>query len=231
MLSPVNQVPGATPPLLWIGGWASDLHCWDGLLGSSFPQFEHRFIDAHSVLDSDARLARLLEDPAPGTCLVGWSLGALLVEGLVRAGRVAPEIPVLSVCPFLDFCAEDGPWRPLVLRRMIRRVQTDPLGTLEDFGTRMGLEGLVRSAWLAQAMELGEESLARGLDTLLATRWAAPWADHPKRLWVVSPDDRVSPPCPTPPDRTRYSPEGSGHVPFLRHPEAFSGILRELSSL
>ncbi|HNY29385.1 MAG TPA: hypothetical protein PKO15_00725 [Fibrobacteria bacterium] len=227
----MKQVPGTFRPLLWIGGWASDLQCWDGLLASSYPGFDHRFIDSHAVLESTTRLERLVEDAPDGTCLVGWSLGALLVERLLREGKVPHRIAVLSVCPFLDFCAEEGPWRPLVLRRMIRRVQSDPLGTLEDFGTRMGLEGLHRQAWLAQAMELGEESLVRGLVALLSTRWPPPWAFHPRRLWAVSPDDQISPPCPCPAEATRRCPEGSGHVPFLRHPVAFGNILQELADL
>lgn len=230
MLSPVNQEPGVFPPLLWVGGWASDLHCWDGLLAELYPQFEHRFIDSHAVLENGARLERIVSDASVGTCVVGWSLGSLLLEGMLRDGKIPPTIPILSVCPFLDFCAEDGPWKPLVLRRMIRRIHTDPLGTLEDFGNLMGLAGLQRQAWLQQAMELGEESLVGGLETLLNTRWETPWARHPGRLWVISPDDAVSPPCSTPTERTRLAPAGSGHIPFLRHPEAFGQILQELAS-
>lgn len=231
MLRPVNQEQGGTPPLIWIGGWASDLHCWDGLLASLYPQFEHRFIDAHAVLASGARLERLVEEAASGTCLVGWSLGSLLLEGLLSEGRIPETCPVLSVCPFLDFCTEEGPWKPLVLRRMMRRIQTDPLGTLEDFAALMGLAGLERKAWLEQAMELGEESLVRGLETLQHTRFEAPWASHPRRLWAVSPDDPISPRCSTPAERTRLCPDRSGHIPFLRHPEEFGRILQELAAL
>ncbi|MBK8802011.1 MAG: hypothetical protein IPN71_08130 [Fibrobacteres bacterium] len=226
----MNQAQGGAPPLIWIGGWASDLQCWDGLLASLYPGFDHRFIDAHAVLDSGARLRRLVEDAGSGTCVVGWSLGGLLLEGLLREGLVPPTCAVLTVCPFLDFCTGDGPWKPLVLRRMMRRIQTDPLGTLEDFGTLMGLAGLQRKAWLEQAMELGEESLVRGLEILERTRWEAPWASHPRRLWAFSPDDPVSPPCDTPLPQTRRCPELSGHIPFLRHPAAFGAILDELAA-
>lgn len=217
-------------PLYWIGGWASDLQCWDGLLRGFYPEFDLRFVDAHSVLGDGSRLERLLSTATAGSCVVGWSLGGLLLESLLRQDRVPPEMPALTVCPFLDFCSADGPWRPLVLQRMMRRVFGDAAGTLSDFADRMGLDGLVREAWFRQAVELGEESLAEGLSTLRDLRLAPPWADHPQRLFAVSPDDPVSPPSATPPALTRILPAGSGHVPFLRHPEPFREILLELAT-
>lgn len=217
-------------PLYWIGGWASDLQCWDGLLRDLYPGFDLRFVDAHSVLGDGARLERLLASASPGSCAVGWSLGGLLLEDLLRRGRVPPEIPVLNVCPFLRFCDPEGPWKPTVLRRMIRRVFGDAPGVLADFGDRMGLEGDIRDAWFRQALELGEESLADGLTALLDLGTDGPWAAHPRRLFAASPDDPVSPPCATPPEATRILPAGSGHIPFLRHPEAFGALLEELST-
>ena len=217
-------------PLYWIGGWASDLQCWDGLLGGFYPEFDLRFVDAHSVLGESSRLEHMLSEASAGSCVAGWSLGGLLLESLVREGRVPPEMPVLTVCPFLDFCSDDGPWRPLVLQRMMRRIFGDAAGTLSDFGDRMGLEGLVREAWFQQALELGEESLAEGLSKLRSHRLAAPWAHHPRRLFAVTPDDPVSPPCETPLAATRILPAGSGHIPFLRHPDAFREILLELAA-
>jgi pimeloyl-ACP methyl ester carboxylesterase len=216
-------------PLYWIGGWASDLQCWDGLLNLSYPEFDIRFVDAHSVLSGESRLEHLLAVAPPGSCVAGWSLGGLLLENLLRQGRVPPEMPVLSICPFLDFCDPAGPWKPLVLRRMVRRLFGDAAGTLSDFGDRMGLEGDERAGWFQQAMELGEERLADGLETLQSLRLEGPWASHPRRLFVVSPDDPVSPPCEVPREVRRTMPAGSGHVPFLRHPDAFRSVLLELA--
>lgn len=215
-------------PLYWIGGWASDLQCWDGLLGASYPEFDIRFVDAHSILSGESRLEHLLAMAPPGSCVAGWSLGGLMLENLLRQGRVPPEMPVLSVCPFLDFCSPSGPWKPLVLRRMVRRIFGDAAGVLSDFGDRLGLEGDLRAGWFRQALELGEENLAEGLGLLQTLRLEGPWAPHPRRLFAVSPDDPVSPACEVPAEVRREMPAGSGHLPFLRHPEAFRSVLLEL---
>ena len=224
---PVEGERGTTP-LYWIGGWASDLQCWDGLLRERFPDFDLRFVDAHSVLGDGSRLEHLLAAASAGSCVAGWSLGGLLLEDLLRRGRIPPEMPVLTVCPFLDFCDPAGPWGTLVVRRMMRRLFGDAAGTLSDFAERMGLEGDLRRAWFRQAAEMGEETLAEGLSALLDRRFPQPWASHPRRLFAISPDDPVSPPCATPPGESRTMPPGSGHIPFLRHPQAFAEVLAEL---
>lgn len=225
----MEDIAGGSVPLYWIGGWASDLQCWDGLLAASFPEFDLRFVDAHSILAGESRLEHLLAVAPPGSCVAGWSLGGLLLENLLRQGRVPPEMPALSICPFLDFCDPAGPWKPLVLRRMVRRLFGDAAGVLSDFADRMGLEDDLRSGWFHQALELGEENLAEGLTLLQTLRLEGPWASHPRRLFAVSPDDPVSPACEVPDEVRREMPTGSGHIPFLRHPEAFHAVLLELA--
>lgn len=220
---------GGRTPLYWIGGWASDLQCWDGLLRETLPEFDILFLDAHNFVSSTHRLEHLLSVAPAGTCLAGWSMGSLVVERLLREERVPLEMPVLHICPFLDFCAPDGPWKPIVLRRMVRRIFGDAPGLLSDFATNMGLDGRVKESWMRQALEMQEDVLADGLSALETTKFAAPWTDHPRRLFVVSPDDRIAPPCPTPQGDTRTMPVGSGHVPFLNHPDLFHEILRELA--
>lgn len=170
----------------------------------------------------------MLEASGEDAILVGWSLGALLVEDLLRHGLVPRDMHVVRVCPFLDFCDPSGPWRPLVLRRMARRLRSDAHGVLEEFAERAGVpEGETLRSWLDQATALGEESLAEGLAALETMRFPAPWTPA-RGGFLLSPDDAVSPPCDTPTDRTIVLPAGSGHVPFLHHPEAFSLALREL---
>jgi pimeloyl-ACP methyl ester carboxylesterase len=225
----VKSYAGGRTPLYWIGGWASDLQCWDGLLRETLPEFDILFLDVHNFLDSTQRLEHLLSVAPAGTCLAGWSLGSLVVERLLREQRVPLEMAVVNICPFLDFCDPEGPWKPLVLRRMVRRIFGDAPGVLTEFATNMGLDGLVKENWMRQAVEMQEEVLADGLSALETTKFAAPWAEHPRRLFVVSPDDRIAPPCSTPEADTRHMPAGSGHVPFLNHPEPFHEILRELA--
>jgi pimeloyl-ACP methyl ester carboxylesterase len=82
---------------------------------------------------------------------------------------------------------------------------------------------------MRQAIEMQEEILADGLSALETIKFAGPWTDHPRRLFVVSPDDRIAPACSTPEAETRHMPVGSGHVPFLSHPDRFHEILRELA--
>lgn len=225
----VEESGGADIPVYWIGGWASDLQCWEGPLRANFPGFDVRFVDAHSVLQGDERLERMLSSAPPDACIAGWSLGSLIVERLLRNHRIPPELPVLSICPFLDFCDPLGPWKPQILRRMVRRIFGDAAGVLSDFGDRLGLEGEERSSWFRQGMELGEESLAEGLTLLQTLRFQRPWASHPLRLFAISPDDPVSPACEIPRGSRRDLPTGSGHIPFLRHPEAVRAVLLELA--
>jgi len=215
-------------PIIWIGGWASDLHCWQDTLEPALSGFLPRYVSAHSVLETSGRLESLLAQAADGTVLAGWSLGSLLVERLLREGRVPPEMPVVRICPFLDFCDPEGPWKPLVLRRMIRRLFGDAHAVLEDFGDLAGIpRGPLRRVWMDQATQLGEESLADGLTVLSELRFSAPWTPW-RGGFLVSPDDAVSPTTATPLERTRLMPTGSGHVPFLSHPEEFCQALHEL---
>lgn len=215
-------------PIIWIGGWASDVQCWEDDLLPAFEGFQPRFVSAHVVLEGGGRLEDLLATSPEGTVLAGWSLGSLLVERLLREGRVPAAMPVIRVCPFLDFCDPTGPWRPLVLRRMIRRLFGDAQGVLEDFAELAGIPaGPLRRVWLNHAAALGEESLADGLSILADLRFSEPWASAPGGF-IISPDDAVSPRISTPAFQTRIMPPGSGHVPFLTHPQVFSQALREL---
>lgn len=190
--------------------------------------FQPRFVSAHALLRGSAHLCGMLEAASPGTVLAGWSLGALLVEDLLRGGHVPAGLDVVRICPFLDFCDPAGPWKPMVLRRMARRIQGDAPGVLEDFADLAGIpSGPLRHAWMDQATTIGEEGLAEGLDVLGSLRFPAPWTDAPGGF-LVSPDDAVAPPARSPEAHTLVLPEGSGHVPFLIHPESFSLALREL---
>jgi len=180
------------------------------------------------VLGGVGRLQGLLEASGPGTVLAGWSMGALLVERLLRDGLVPAGMPVVRICPFLDFCDPQGPWKPRVLHRMSHRLFGDAHGVLEDFADLAGIPaGPLRRVWLDQATQLGEDALAEGLELLGDLRFAGPWAEAPGGF-IVSPDDAVSPSTATPPERTRFMPRGSGHVPFLAHPQAFQQALQEL---
>lgn len=213
-----------------MGGWASDVACWarTDALHQALEGFQPRFLSVHAFLRGSASLGAVLEAASPNTVLAGWSLGALLVEDLLRLGLVPEDMAVVRICPFLDFCDPEGPWRPMVLRRMARRIHGDAHGTLEDFAELAGIpEGPLRRSWFDQAGGLGEESLIEGLAALETMRFPAPWVDAPGGF-ILGSDDAVRPPCPTPETRTVVLPEGSGHVPFLRSPEAFSLALREL---
>lgn len=213
---------------MWIGGWASDAHCWEDALRPALDGFRPRFVSAHALLRGRARLGSMLESLPSGAVLAGWSLGALLVEDLLRGGLVPAGVDVVRICPFLDFCDPAGPWRSLVLRRMVRRIHGDAPGVLDEFAELAGIPaGPLRRAWMDQAVALGEDELVEGLEVLGSLRFSAPWADAPGGF-LVSPDDAVAPPPRSPEACTRVLPDGSGHVPFLIHPEAFSLALREL---
>ncbi|MCB9495406.1 MAG: alpha/beta hydrolase [Fibrobacteria bacterium] len=216
-------------PLIWIGGWASDLQSWENHLGEALEGFSPRFISAHVLLEGAGRLRTLLDSLSGDAVLAGWSLGALLVERMLREGMVPEGMPVVRICPFLDFCSPAGTWTTRHLRLMAHRLYGDPHGVLEDFANLAGIPaGPLRQLWLDHATALGEDNLVDGLQLLGSLRLESPWVARPGGF-IVSPDDRVSPKASFPEESTEWMPPGSGHVPFLVHGEAFNLALHRLA--
>ena len=214
-----------TRTLLWIGGWASPFAVWEPELTSLAPGARHEFLDAHGVLEGDGVLRQELSGLDPGSCVVAWSLGSLLALEMAAAGNWPQGVRLLAVCPVLDFCGSGGPWRPLVLDRMIRALEKDPAGTLSSFRERMwpGMPERLASRWLEGALAIPMASLVRGLEALRDRRVDAAALEATGTVWVLGGRDAVSPALAG--FRGEVHRLDTGHVPFLEDPEGFGQIL------
>jgi pimeloyl-ACP methyl ester carboxylesterase len=218
-----------TGHVTWIGGWASPIGLWEREIASLLPACEHRFLDAHELLDGQASLGQELSKLDSGSLVVAWSLGSLLALELMEAGNWPCGVRLVAVCPVLDFCDPSGPWRPLVLDRMSRALGKDLAGTLTSFRERMWPampEGLA-ARWLSHAMRIPLPWLVRGLEVLRDRKVNAARLDGADITWVTGGRDAVSP--------FSTALEGdihrldTGHVPFLEAPDVFRQILSKLA--
>jgi len=218
-----------TRTLLWIGGWASSFAVWEPELASLVPGARHSFLDAHEVLESDGGLGQELSKLDPGSCVVAWSLGSLLALELAVAGSWPQGVRLLAVCPVLDFCDSAGPWRPLVLDRMIRALGKDLTGTLSSFRERMwpGMPEHLASRWLAGALEIPLPSLIRGLEVLRDRKVDTSLLEGADIIWATGGRDAVC--LALAGLRGEVHRLDTGHVPFLEDPEGFGQILSKLS--
>ncbi len=215
--------------ILWVGGWASDLSPWGGVLADLYPGHAHRFLDAHAVLDGKADLrAEAGRLPADG-CLAAWSLGSLLAHQALAEGWL-PACRVLSICPIFEFCRDEGPWPRAAVLRMARRLAREREKVLSEFrdaawGNSPVTEGMA-AAWRDRAAGYTAESLARGLECLAGSRLASESAPPSLGLaFLASPLDPLSPALPgtaAVPGWTLYP---RGHLPFLDVPRLVAPLL------
>ncbi|MEN9353511.1 MAG: hypothetical protein RL318_836 [Fibrobacterota bacterium] len=169
-----------------------------------------------------------------GAVAIAWSLGSLLALRAWNAGNWPEGMPLVAVCPVVDFCAEAGPWRRLHLDRMIRGLSRGREAVLEDFRKLVWEEMPPELAdpWREQASRIPVPSLVRGLEILRDDRLSMirPGAGL---VLIEGTGDRVSPSLDAvlgKADLALLSRRtlATGHVPFLEDPEGFGRILSEL---
>jgi hypothetical protein len=216
-------------PVLWIGGWASGLACWKGDLEARYPGREHRFVDAHALLDGSADLRAEAERLPAGGILAAWSLGSLLVHRALAEGW-RPPCRILSLCPIFDFCRPDGPWPGAAVLRMIRRLPRERDKVLGEFrAAAWGNSPVTQAqaeAWTAQAATYGDGTLAKGLDALAGTHLSPAEIPFPEGfVSLASAADPLSPAPAALAGDPRFRGYPKGHLPFLDHPDAVAAIL------
>lgn len=219
-------------PMLWIGGWASDLACWRKSIEIRFPGRKHRYLDAHAVLADASVLESAAAGMPPGGVILAWSLGSLLLHRALSSGPF-PDVRMVSLCPVLDFCGEGSPWPPAVLARMLRNLARSREEVLGEFWKRVKGNSPIapedEAAWKRQAAGYSFDSLAAGLE-LLASLRVDP-STLPRRpgrhALVASARDPVAPAgaqLAGLEDLPVFAyPEG--HLPFLDHPESVQAAL------
>lgn len=211
-------------PMLWIGGWASNLACWRGAIEERYPGRRHRFLDAHAILAD----AGVLESAAAGMpkngVILAWSLGSLLLHRALAEGPF-PDVRTVSISPVFDFCGEGSPWPPTVLAHMLRKLARSREEVLADFWTLIRGDSRVskeaEESWKRQASGYGLDALSAGLDALgsVIVRPAALPVRPGRHAFVASPADPLAPAAPgmeEAPGWTRYP---HGHLPFLDYPD------------
>ena len=221
-------------PVLWLGGWASNLACWRGTLESLYPGREHIFLDAQAILSEPGLLPLAASTLPPGGTLVAWSLGSLLMHRALAEGDLKPACRLVSACPIFDFCREGGPWPPAALIRMARKLPKSRESVLSVFWTQVKGNSNVtqdrEDAWMAQSRTYSLESLLEGLDALGSVRvdrQRLPVSD--RHHFLASVQDPLAPPT-----REAFPGPGwigypQGHLPFLDHPELLRPLLTSKS--
>jgi hypothetical protein len=222
--------------LVWIGGWASSVEAWRSRIEAAYPQWSHAFVAVEEVqdLDPEALTEFVISIGGSGAVTVAWSLGSQLALRAWNA-RVWPEsMPLVAVCPVVEFCAEKGPWKPMVLNRMIRALGRDREAVLEDFRKLMwdGMPADLAEAWRNEAAKITDDALVRGLELLRDGVLGTIRAGQGLVL-VEASQDRVSPGLAAvlePGELSLHAVHelATGHVPFLEDVAGFRQILSKL---
>lgn len=225
-------------PMLWIGGWASNLACWRHAIEARFPGRRHRFLDAHAVLADSAALESAAAGMPPGGIILAWSLGSLLLHRALAAGPF-PDVRTVSLSPIFDFCGEGSPWTPAVLARMLRKLARSREEVLSEFWVQIKGNSPVtpgeEEAWRKQAREYTFDSLAAGLEALGSLK-ADPAEIRPgkpgRHILVASDADPLAPAAVQlaglPPELQReLAGYPGGHLPFLDHPDIILSALAD----
>jgi pimeloyl-[acyl-carrier protein] methyl ester esterase len=188
-------------------------------------------------------LGFLRELPLPGTVLVGWSLGGmLLLEALSRRTGPPPGgLVLVGVAPVFTR-RPDYSWGqpPGVVRAMRRALKEDPQPVLAGFAQQClapaetAFASQARQAFAAPA---GPDTLAAGLDYLLESDLRPLLPGLAAGTVIIQGQaDRI-----VDPENARFLQEqlagarlnllpGAGHLPFLTQASAFNGILEQCLS-
>jgi hypothetical protein len=217
-------------PIVWLGGWASNLACWRGDLEALFPGREHTFLDSHAVLSEPGLLPLAAATLPAGGTLIAWSLGSLLLHRALAAGDLRPACRLISACPIFDFCREGGPWPLAALSRMARRLPKSREAVLDGFWTQVKGNSPVTLAqsevWMAQSRTYPLDSLLEGLDALGSIRVAREHLPaHPRHSFLASARDPLAPPARDAFPGPGWTGYPQGHLPFLEFPDALRALL------
>lgn len=229
------------PVVLWMGGWVSSLDCWEPRLRASFPDFDHRFVDTHDVLEVPSP-DFLAGGRAPRPVVAAWSLGSLRVHRWMTDGAWPENVPLLSLCPVFRFVqpAALGAFGESVLLRMERKLGAERETVLRDFWRRMPKAADMppewEEGWIAGSRRYDDASVLKALQYLrLETADPATLRSVPAR-WelIVGRRDRLAPVGvwkDALPAHARLHVHDGGHIPFWECPDLVGEALRRLAGV
>lgn len=235
------------PVVLWLGGWVSSFACWESLLEELYPEFTHRFVDVHDVLDMAAPPFHSSKEGKGGgvSVVAAWSLGALRAHRWMAAGTWHEDLPLLSLCPVFRFVQPGGrgAFGESILLRMEQKLGSEREAVLRDFWRRMPRAADMPPEWEARWLEASRRYTDDSvLDALRYLRTevvdlAEPGGLRavPARWELVAGDaDRLAPAQAwqglLPPGARGHVLPG-GHLPFWEHPDVVRGALRRLAGM
>ena len=225
------------PTIHWLGGWASSLSCWEKQLRELFPDFEHRFLDTHALLNKTPAEAGVLFPPqgVGGNVVAGWSMGTLLAHHWIAQGLWPQDLPLLSLCPVFRFLRPGGFGEPIILK-MEKKLIAHREAVLRDLWRRMPKAGVIPAEWeenwIAGARNYSDAELIQGLDFLkdivvetstlhsVPDRWELLFGDQD----LLAPDRGME----TLPPRAVRTDYAGGHLPFWECPELIRTSLQRL---
>jgi pimeloyl-ACP methyl ester carboxylesterase len=233
------------PVVLWMGGWVSSLDCWEPQLRALFPEFDHRFLDTHSVLDAEVPPFNAgtsgwsSEEPF---VVAAWSLGSLRVHRWMADGAWPVDVPVLSLCPVFRFVqpGTPGTFGESILLRMEQKLGAERETVLRDFWRRMPKAADMppewEAAWLTGTRRYDDESVLRALRYLrvesadpatlasVPARWELIAGAQDRLVALGAWKDEL-------PAQAKLTVHPGGHIPFWECPDLVGGALRRLSGI
>jgi pimeloyl-ACP methyl ester carboxylesterase len=233
--------PDPGPAVHWLGGWASSLDCWEPQLRALFPDFGHRFIDTHAVLEASPGEAGIAGLPA-GDVVAAWSLGSLRAHRWIESGAWPEGLPLLSLCPVFRF-VQPGAFGESILLRMEQKLGAEREAVLRDFWRRMPKAADMppewEENWIAGTRRYDDAEILRALQYLrLETVDAGALRALPSASLPVGWDliagarDRLAPAGEWKdalPAAARLHVYDGGHIPFWECPEQVRDSLHTLS--
>jgi pimeloyl-ACP methyl ester carboxylesterase len=232
-------MPAPQKPIVhWMGGWVSSLDCWEPQLRAAFPEFEHRFIDTHAVLEN--AWPPSLTPEGRTHIVAAWSLGSLRVHRWMAEGTWPKDVPVLSLCPVFRF-VQPGAFGESVLVRMEQKLGAEREAVLRDFWKRIPKAADMppewEEAWIAGTRRYDDASVLRALRYLrLKVADAENLLSAPDRWELVTGDaDRLTPLASLHAVRENLPPQArlhvysGGHIPFWECPERVRESLHRLA--
>lgn len=204
------------------------------MLRASFPEYEHDFLDAHSLLTKTPADAGLANLSAPHV-VAAWSMGTLLAHQWMEKGLWPCELPLLSLNPIFRFIRPEGVGEPIILR-MEEKLNTDREAVLRDFWRRMPKAKEIppewERMWLEGAQHYSHDALLEGLE-FLRTVTVEPGSLHAPHRWelLAGNGDLLALPLHenSLPAHALYKQYAGGHLPFWECPDAIHASLDRLT--
>ncbi len=204
------------------------------MLRELFPEYDHRFLDSHSLLEKTPKDMDLPSSNRGGDVVAAWSMGSLLAHHWIARGLWPEDTPLLSLCPVFRFLRLGGFGEPILVR-MEKKIGMDREAVLRDFWRRMPRAGEIPASWeegwMAGTRRHSDDELISGLEFLRNTVVDSAARFPPRRWELLAGDQDLLAPVPSAevlPPHARFITYAGGHLPFWECPGEIRSGLRRL---